>query len=223
MYSPYLMISPLIFPNAKIIIDRFHIVQLLNRALNRLRVEVMHQFRYTAPSIYRKFKNLWQLFLINREKLDFEEYKTHRLFTGSLTQQDMVNYMIEQDDKLFNAYHKINDFKYHIEMHDFDGFLEELHECRKYSYKNYVRTTFKTLEKYQEQIKNSLTYTFSNGHLEGTNQKIKQIIRNGYGYRLFKHLRTRILLIDSFKLNDNCLIRPVTFKEEKDTLTKKVV
>ena len=34
------------FPNAKIIIDPFHIVQALNRELNRTRVRIMNQHRY---------------------------------------------------------------------------------------------------------------------------------------------------------------------------------
>ena len=41
-----------LFPNAKIIIDRFHIVQSLNRALNMSRVHVMNCYRTSnRPSI----------------------------------------------------------------------------------------------------------------------------------------------------------------------------
>ena len=43
MYEPYILIKQL-FPNAKII-DRFHIVQSLNRALNMSRVHVMNCYR----------------------------------------------------------------------------------------------------------------------------------------------------------------------------------
>ena len=44
------------FPNAKIVIDRFHIFQLLNRALNVIRVTVMNELRTTNQSLYNKFK-----------------------------------------------------------------------------------------------------------------------------------------------------------------------
>ena len=40
MYEPYMSLIKQLFPNAKIIIDRFHIVQSLNRALNMSRVHV---------------------------------------------------------------------------------------------------------------------------------------------------------------------------------------
>ena len=42
MYEPYMSLNKQLFPNAKIIIDRFHIVQSLNRALNMSRVHVMN-------------------------------------------------------------------------------------------------------------------------------------------------------------------------------------
>ena len=44
MYSPYLKVIHDCFPNAELIIDRFHIVQHINRALNRLRIEIMKTF-----------------------------------------------------------------------------------------------------------------------------------------------------------------------------------
>ncbi|WP_142351617.1 transposase, partial [Staphylococcus caeli] len=41
MYKPYIKLIKKLFPNAKIIIDRFHIVQAINREINRCRVSVM--------------------------------------------------------------------------------------------------------------------------------------------------------------------------------------
>src|SRR5699024_1386726 len=41
MYSPYIGVIKSCFPNAKIIIDRFHIVQHLNRYLNQMRIKTM--------------------------------------------------------------------------------------------------------------------------------------------------------------------------------------
>ena len=35
MYEPYFEVVKNVFPNAEIIIDKFHIVQLLNRSLNK--------------------------------------------------------------------------------------------------------------------------------------------------------------------------------------------
>src|SRR5699024_6468938 len=61
MYSPYRDFLPRLFPNAHVIIDRFHIVQLLNRELNAYRIRVMNRLRYTQPRDYTKLKRLWKL------------------------------------------------------------------------------------------------------------------------------------------------------------------
>lgn len=77
MFKPYIDVIKICFPNAKIIIDKFHVVQHLNRALNRLRVETMNRCRYSRPTDYRKLKQLWKLVLKNREDLDIERFETH--------------------------------------------------------------------------------------------------------------------------------------------------
>ena len=41
MYEPYFEVVKDVFPNAEIIIDKFHIVQLLNRSLNKYRILIM--------------------------------------------------------------------------------------------------------------------------------------------------------------------------------------
>ena len=52
MYEPYMSLIKQLFPNAKIIIDRFHIVQSLNRALNMSRVHVMNCYRTSNRPLY---------------------------------------------------------------------------------------------------------------------------------------------------------------------------
>ena len=52
--------------------------------------------------------------------------------------------------------------------------------------------TFKNLEKY---ILNSFDYEYSNGIVEGTNNVIKQIKHTACGYKKFKHLKARVMLI----------------------------
>lgn len=41
MYPPYISLIKTMFPNAKISIDRFHLIQLINRAFNKLRNSIM--------------------------------------------------------------------------------------------------------------------------------------------------------------------------------------
>ena len=76
MYTPYMSLIKELFPKAKIILDRFHIVQSLNRALNMSRVSIMNQFRNTHRPLYNKYKAFWKLFLKPRESLEIFNYKS---------------------------------------------------------------------------------------------------------------------------------------------------
>lgn len=219
MYGPYYLFLQRIFPNAEIVIDRFHIVQLLNNTLNRYRIKVMNTIRYNRPRDYTKLKQLWKLIQKNRESLDFEDYHIHRLFDGLVTQKSMVNYMLSIDPRLDQVYHLVNDLKADIAMHHSQAFIYDLYETRKYVVPRKVRTTFQTLEKYLPAIENSLTYTLSNGIIEGTNNKIKNIKRSGYGYRNFNHLRFRILITQNLLVRQTKKRRPLFFKDENTTQT----
>ena len=52
MYSPYVSLIKKMFPNAKIIIDKFHLTQLISRSLNKTRISIMNKNK----KHYRKFK-----------------------------------------------------------------------------------------------------------------------------------------------------------------------
>ncbi|MBG9977684.1 transposase [Ruoffia tabacinasalis] len=67
-------------------------------------------------------------------------------------------------------------------------------ESKKYVFPHIVRTAFRTLTSYLLDIKNSLTYTLTDGVVEGTVNKTKMIKQSGYGYRNYGHLRCRILI-----------------------------
>ncbi|MBP1044547.1 transposase, partial [Vagococcus sp. BWB3-3] len=61
-----------------------------------------------------------------------------------------------------------------------------------------MTTSLKTLKKHLPRIENTFKYSFSNGPLEGTINKIKVIKRVAYGYRSFWNFKHRILV--SFNL-----------------------
>ena len=59
MYSPYISLIKKMFPNAKIIIDKFHLTQLISRSLNKTRIRVMNKDKKN----HRKLKRYWRLIL----------------------------------------------------------------------------------------------------------------------------------------------------------------
>ncbi|WP_371741365.1 transposase [Gemella sp. zg-570] len=52
IYPPYMKLIKEIFPKAEIIIDRFHIVQNINREFNKYRIQLMNKFKNKERHIY---------------------------------------------------------------------------------------------------------------------------------------------------------------------------
>lgn len=67
-----------LFPNAKIIIDRFHVVQLVGCALNSMRTDLMNRFDHSSKN-YKLFKRNWKLFLKRYDDLNC----THQFYERS--------------------------------------------------------------------------------------------------------------------------------------------
>lgn len=65
----YQAIARELFPNAMIVVDRFHLVQMLNRSFNQLRIQLMKGFKHTSYS-YRLLKCFWKLYLKPYDKLE---------------------------------------------------------------------------------------------------------------------------------------------------------
>ena len=64
MNAGYVNVIKEIFPQAKIIIDRFHIVQLISRSMNQTRVRIMNRLKTSHGEDmkkYRRLKRYWRL------------------------------------------------------------------------------------------------------------------------------------------------------------------
>ena len=201
MYSPYMAVVKTCFPNAQIVIDRFHIVQHLNRALNTHRIRVMNNLYSKRPRDYRKLKKQWKLLLKNDWELNVSDYRTHRLYDGLMTEKMMVDYLLSLDPQLRQVYMLVNHPRFALYQHDFEQFSTILEDTRQQILPRKIRTTVQTLVTHRVGISNACFYTLSNGAIEGINNKIKTIKRSGFGYRNYTNLRARILV--SFRLTIN--------------------
>ena len=61
------------------------------------------------------------------------------------------------------------------------------------------QTVFKTFLKDKDKIMNALELPYSNAKLEATNNLIKVIKRNDFGFRNFENFKTRILIALNIK------------------------
>lgn len=98
--SYYVDLIKRLFPNAKIIIDRFHIVQMLNRAVNSMRTDLVNRFDHSSKN-YRLFKRNWKLFLKRYDDLNY----THQFYERSqrkwVTSERLVAQGLELADQNF--------------------------------------------------------------------------------------------------------------------------
>ena len=108
MYKPYINLIYEVFPNAKIIIDLFHIVQLLNKSLNKTRIQVMKKDKNN----YRKFKRYWKLILKSRFELDCSHWKKYTCFKNFMTEVDIVDYLLSQNNELKETYYLYQNILY---------------------------------------------------------------------------------------------------------------
>lgn len=194
MNSSYIGVIEEIFPNAKIIIDRFHIVQLLNRALNKTRIQVMNRLSSKSEDQkkYRRLKKFWKKFLKSSQDVSHTAYKNYPLFELR-TEGGIIDEMLSYNDTLSHSYDFYQKLLYALKQKDFTVFERIVLEDHP-GISGHLKTSLKTLKKHLPYIKHSIHFPYNNGRLEGMNNKIKVLNKVAYGYRNFENYKNRIIL-----------------------------
>ena len=203
MYSPYVSLIKKMFPNASIIIDKFHLTQLISRSLNKTRIMTMK----SNKKHYRKFKRYWKLFLKSREDLDISMWKKWTCFEHLMTEVDVVDFLINLDDELKQTYLTYQNILYALKNKDYHLMSNSLHNFNP-NISSYMKTSIKTLTEFLPFIKNTFNNTYHNGFIEGNNNFIKVIKRIAFGFRSFKRFKARIMICKGLlkiKKNGQCL------------------
>lgn len=189
MYSPYVSLIKKMFPNALIVIDNFHIIQLISRSLNKTRIKIMKKDKNN----YNKLKRYWKLLLKDKDELDFEHWHKYTCFKEFMTQSDVVNYIINTNKELKETYDIYQALLYSIKNKDFNLFINTLDNASP-NISSYMKTSIKTLYEFEDKIKNTFNNNYHNGYIEGNNNFIKVIKRIAFGFRSFIRFKTRILI-----------------------------
>ena len=189
MYSPYVSLIKKMFPNAKIIIDKFHLTQLISRSLNKTRIRAMNKDKRN----YRKLKRYWRLILKDRNELDFSKWKKYTCFDSLMTQSDIVNYLINTDEELKQTYFIYQEILYSFKNKNFNK-LKQILRKNNPKISNYMKTSIKTLIEFLPYIRNTFENNYHNGFIEGNNNFIKVIKRIAFGFRSFRRFKARIMI-----------------------------
>ena len=176
MYEPYLLVTKIMFPKAKYVVDRFHYITYIMDALDKIRIRLQKGYDVKSKE-YKILKNKKNVGLLRKYSNDIDWW----VFVKRYKNGHMVDML---PSELLNKILSISpDLKKGYNLKE--KFIEEAG----------------TISRWREYIVNSfINDRYSNGFTEGINNKIKVIKRNGFGYRSFKLLRARILYIFNKKL-----------------------
>ncbi|WP_143443104.1 transposase, partial [Secundilactobacillus mixtipabuli] len=171
-----------VFPNAIVLIDRFHIVNALSRAFTKTRIRIMKGLP-TSSRQYRALKRYWKLLLQPVEDVDYTTYHKWTSFSHMLCAKDVVDQLLSIDPELKATYQVLNNLRQAIKTNDWNNYNATFWHTGGISPE--MQLTLKTLKEHHDEIENTFNYPYTNGPLEGTNNKIKAIKRAGFGYKSF--------------------------------------
>lgn len=167
-----------IFPCARIVADRFHVARLVTWAMERVRKRVQNEIK--SERIY--FKRSKYLLNKNQEKLKPEEVT--KLETMLIKSKDLTKayWLKETFKRLFKT-----------DILNITRLLDQWLDLVAASKLVEFSSVLKTFKDWRSEIIRSFISHYSNGYIEGHNNKIKVIKRISFGIKSFEILRLRVL------------------------------
>jgi len=183
IWTPYISAIQTCFPKATLILDRFHVVRLLNESLDTFRKQLRKDHKDEAA--YRKLK--WIL---------FKQY--HRLTDSEI---DELNAGFILSPELKDCYFMREKFHHILDNQDNVNtavdMLDKWVECIREKGISVFDTFIKTLQKHKEYIANYVKDNLSNAVTEGLNNLVRSIRRSSFGMPSFHNLRLRVMAISA--------------------------
>lgn len=158
-----------VFPNAKIVVDRFHVQKLINKALNKIRLIL-------------KLKGLKNKYLLmnNQANLTAKDRKELDLV---LDLSPSLRIAYELKEELITIYN--SDITASVGTKTIKKWL--------ISARVMFGSVADTLESHLDEICNYFNNRTTSGVTEGINPKIKLIIRQSYGFKNFDMMKEKLL------------------------------
>lgn len=191
MSGSYIPMIPKLFPKAKIVIDRFHIVQHMSRALNHTRIQLMTQFDKKSLE-YRALKYYWKSVLKDSRKLSLNSFRS-RTFGETLTPKECLTEIFHLVPELKGYYDLYQFLLFHLQEKNADYFFDLIEEALP-NLNQTFKTALRTILHHKQHVINAIELPYSNAKLEATNKLIKDIKRNAFGFRNFDNFKKRIFI-----------------------------
>ena len=182
MWDAYHEAAQAKLPNARLTVDRFHVMKNLNDAVTKARRAIQKQADDATQALLKGCR--W-LLVKNAENLTAEEQdKLHAMLAASPALKTC--YELKE---AFRAWFNQSGNRAEAEQ-GLDDWLAQVQASGLKALQAFTQT----LAHWRERILNYFDGRHSNGFAEGVNLKIKMINRRGFGYRNFANFRLHILV-----------------------------
>ena len=181
MRKEYVSMAKILFPNAKIVIDKFHVVRYCTWAFENVRKRVQ---KALSDEKRKYFKRSRTLLLKHKDDLNDDDKLA-------------VSKMLEINKALADAYLMKEKFYYFMSSRNSTEARERLKQFAMFNAATQLpefEPLIRVLSNWSEYILNAFDCGYTNGFTEGCNNKIKVLKRIAFGYRSFSNMRQRILL-----------------------------
>jgi len=180
LWKPYLKIAHQYFPNAQIVLDKFHLIGQLNKAIDVIRKD---EQMLQEGGGRRILKNSRWLFLYGYENL-------------KSSQINRLQHILELNQNLYKAY---------LLKEEFRSIMNELRENKgQRAIVQWIETVMETnlvplkkfallVKRHIQKIFNYFIHPIASGLAEGLNNLIATVKKKAYGYRNMEYFKLKIL------------------------------
>lgn len=208
MYETYLLVTKIMFPKAKYVVDRFHYTRYIMDALDDVRIRLQKKYGYNSKE-YRMLKNKKNVTLLRKYSNDIDWWTYTKRYKNKhmvdILKHDLREQLLDINQELKQAYILKELFLDLLNYSNYEYIEKEIKEwigvCKGCGLQEFEDAS-KTIENWLPYIVNSfIDKKFSNGYTEGLNNKIKVIKRVAFGYKNFDFFRLRLMYILNGKIS----------------------
>lgn len=186
MWRPYRDAVNMVIPHAKIVIDKFHVVQLANEALEKIRKT--NRENVSARERRQLMRDRYVLLKRRKDLNDFDDQIKLQVWTDMFP---LLGQAYELKEQFFDIYEaKSIDEAYKLYQDWLASVPDEL--------MTYFSDLIKAISNWEEEIFNYFTSPITNAYTESLNRLIKTMNHVGRGYS-FEALRAKILFTQGYR------------------------
>ena len=183
IWKTYVNVAKECFPNAEIVIDRFHVVKAINDVLDFLRKSLRREFK--DEDCFKSIK--WKLFK-RPEKCNEDDFALLQNAFGKSWLLEEIYQLRNTFNSMFDIAKSRQQLEQYLDL--WIGFAEKL------DYKH-LNNFIKTLKNWKPHIAAFAPERVTNAVTEGLNNYLRYFKRISFGLPNFQHMRLRILIAAS--------------------------